>query len=726
MGVVYTAEDTRLQRKVAIKFLPGDFDQQADRERFITEARAAAALNSPYIATIHAIEEIDSELFIVMELLEGKTLRQLMDAAEKQDTTLPRDKALDWARQIALGLNAAHEKQIIHCDIKPGNVIITDQEVAKILDFGLAKFLRDTRSEQLNLTMGTIGYMSPEQMRGERLDARTDVWSFGVLLYEMLAGIHPFHGHYEQAIIYAILNDQPKPLQDICQDIPDPIAKLVHRCLEKAPEDRFQSMMEVVKALESKGPVEPLVFALEKKAKPPALAVLPFVDLSPEKDQDYFCDGMTDELIDALTKVKGWRVVSRTSAFTFKGKQLDIRQIGEALNITHAVTGSMRKAGTRLRINAQLIDVTNDLQLWSDRFDRELDDVFAIQEEIARAITGHLKKHLPIEEDTPLFKRYTENIEAYNLYLQARYALNKRTEAGLREGLARCEQALTLDADYAQPYAGLADGYILLSFQGHMPPVDAMPKAQEAALRAVEIDSELAEAHVSLGCIAAVYEWDWPKAKAEFEHAIALSPASGSAHHWYAVWYLMPRGQFTRALIEFMKAQERDPLALIMKVGIGWQFFLSRDYDMAIEQFEKVLEMDANYVVALDLLGQAYAQKSMYPKATAALEKAVKLSNKRTLSYAALGCVYARMGKRQAAEQILQELLVASKQQYVSAYDIALLHACLGESDAAFDWLERAYREHNGWLGFLNVEPRFDGLRSDARFQDMLQRIGLV
>jgi len=447
--------------------------------------------------------------------------------------------------------------------------------------------------------------------------------------------------------------------------------------------------------------------------------------LSVQKDQEYFCDGLAEELIDALTKISGWRVVSRTSAFSFKNQNLDIRAIGERLNASHALEGSVRKAGNRLRITAQLVNVQDGFQLWSEKYDRELDDVFAIQDDIAGAIIKRLQMKLTGAQETELVKRYTKNLEAYNLYLQARFHLNKRTEEGLKKGVAYCEQAIVLDPEYALAYAGLADGFALLGFQGFLPPNEAMPRAKAAAEKALAIDETLAEAHTSLGCIRAIYEWNWRESEKEFKRALELKPNDGAAHYWHALWYLLPTGQFEICLAEIQKAQELDPLSLVLKAGIGWQYYFARQFDQAIAALQKTLEMDENFLFAHDLLGQAYLQKGMHEQAIVEMEKAVALSNRRTLSLGTLGHAYAISGKSAEAQKILAELLELAKSKYVSSYDIALVYAGLGENGQALAWLEKAFAEHNGWLVFLQVEPRLEPLRAEARFSALLKKVGL-
>ncbi len=721
MGVVYKAYDTKLEREVAIKFLSPEISpQDQDRERFMIEAQAAAALNHPNIATIHAIEEVDDELFIVMEFIDGPDLKKKVGSDQ-----LPVNSIIDMAIQIAEGLQAAHEKGITHRDIKPANIMLTSKGQVKITDFGLAKMAQATLLTKTGMTVGTMAYMSPEQAQGLIVDQRTDIWALGAVLYEMLTGQQAFQGLYEQAVMYAVVNTEPPALAALRPEVPAELEHLTRKALQKNPAQRHQTMNEVIADLKLAGAKAATKLPAPEEKSLLAIAVLPFTDLSPQKDQEYFCDGMTEELIDALTKLEGCRVVSRTSAFAFKGKEQDIRAIGKQLNVSHTLAGSVRKAGNRLRINAQLTNVEDGFQLWSEKYDRELDDVFAIQDDIAAAIVKKLKMKLRGEQDTELVKRYTENLEAYHLYLQARFHLNKRTEEGLKKGVIFCEQAIALDSTYALAYAGLADGFALLGFQGFLPPKDAMPKAKAAAEQALKIDDALAEAHTSLGYIRAIYDWNWRESEKEFLRALELNPNHATAHYWHALWHLLPTGQFEKCLAAIKKAQALDPLSLVLNAGIGWQFYFARQFDQAITALQKTLEMDESFLFARDLLGQAYVQKGLHEQAIAEMEKAVALSHRRALSLGALGHAYALAGKRDEARKILHELLALAQQRYISSYDIALVYAGLGGKEQALVWLEKACDDQNGWLSFLNVEPRFDNLRSDARFVALLKKVGL-
>ncbi len=718
MGVVYKAHDTKLNRTVALKFLPPDLTREQEAiDRFINEAQAASSLDHANICTIYEINETaEAQLFIAMAGYDGETLQEKIARGKLQVA-----EAIDIATQIARGLERAHEAGIVHRDLKPSNLIITTRGEVKIIDFGLAKLAGQMHFTKAGKLSGTVAYMSPEQVQGQPIDHRTDIWSLGVVLYEMLTGALPFQGEGDQALIFSIVNEEARVIASLRKETPALLAQLVHKAMQKNPAARHQTMAEVIRDLARL--LDQATVSSEKSI--PAIVVLPFADLSPQKDQEYFCDGLTEELVNALSKIEGWRVVSRTSAFAFKGKEQDVRVIGKQLNVSHALEGSVRKAGNHLRLTAQLTSVGDGFQLWSGKYDRELGDVFAIQDDIAGAIVDKLKMKLARNQQAQLIKRYTENLAAYNLYLQARFYLNKRTEPGLRKSITFCEQAIALEPGYALAYAGLADSYILLCFQGFLPPQEAMPKAKAAVEQALAIDETLAEAHTSLGCIRAIYEHDWAGSEKDFLRALALNPNHSMTRYWYALWYLLLTGQFERALAETQKALEFDPLSLVINTGRGWQFYLAGQHERALEAIQQTLEMDKDYVFARDLLGQIYAQQGRYEEAIAELEKVVALSNRRTLSLAALGHVYAVAGKIDEAQQILDELLALAQQKYVSAYDIALIYAGLAEHERALDWLEKAYAEHNCWLGFLNIEPRFYGLRAEARFGALLKRVGL-
>lgn len=723
MGIVYKAKDTTLERTVAIKFLPRQTATQAEeRQRFYIEAKAAAALNHPNIATTHAIEEVEDDVFIVMEYIEGQELKQKIDAGP-----LPVEDAIHIILQIANGLQEAHKKGIVHRDIKSANIMLTGSGQIKIMDFGLAKVRGGAQLTQIGTTLGTAAYMSPEQARGEDVDHRTDIWSLGVVLYEAIAGQLPFKGHYEQAVLYSILNEDPESITCLRRGVPTELEAIMNKALAKSPNERYQQVDGMLidlnvlgKELETKSRQVP------KEKCPPSVAVLPFVNVSPEKENEYFSDGMTEEIIDALTKVEGLRVVSRTSVFAFKGKDQDIRKIGEQLNVSHVVEGSVRKAGNRVRITAQLINIADGYHLWSERFDREMEDVFTIQEEIAHMIVNALKIKLVRKAETPLVERSTENIKAYNLFLKGRYCWNKRTEAALKQCVNYFEQAIEIDPDYMLAYCGLADAYALLGIAeyGALPPMEVMPKAKAAAVKALEIDNTLAEAQTTVAHVKAFFDWDFTGADKEFNRAIELNPNYPFSHHWYAL-YLSAMERHDEAIAEEKRAQELEPLSLIINKNVGTIFYYARKYEQAIEQYKKALELDPDFARTHFFLGLAYISNSMFEEAIAEIKKAITFSGENTVMLALLASAIAMSGKKDEATKILKDLKKRLKRGYVPSFNLAILYMGLDEKASAFEWLEKAYQERSSWLVSLKVEPILDGLRSDPRFTALLKKVGL-
>ncbi len=722
MGVVYKAEDTRLKRTVALKFLPSSImASEAEKTRFIHEAQAAAALDHPNICTIYEIDEADGQLFIAMAYIEGQSLKEKIEAGP-----LKLDEALGIVIQVAEGLQAAHEKKITHRDIKPANVMITKDGLVKIVDFGLAKLAGAAGLTKAGMTLGTAAYMSPEQTRGEEVDHRTDIWALGVVLYEMLTTQLPFRGEYEAAMMYSILNEEPKPLAELRAGAPAKLQQIIEKAIAKNPDQRYQHTNDILadlSALKKQLESESIKESASEKKPASSIAVLPFVDLSPQKDQEYFCDGMAEELISALTKIEGLKVVARTTAFSFKGERLDVREIGKKLNVETLLEGSVRKAGNRVRITAQLVKVADGYHLWSEKYDREMEDIFDIQDDIAQQIVTVLKIKLIGEPNAPLVKRYTENLEAYHLYLKGRYYWNKRYEGLLQKGIECFEQALGKDPDYALAYTGLADSYSILGIYHFLPPKEAFSRAKAAAEKALKIDESLAEAHTSLGAIGFCYDWDWPGAEREFQHAIALNPSYALAHGYYAM-YLAFLGRFDDAIVEAKQAQELDPLSPLINALAGYVFFVARQYDQAILECQKALEIDPNSVVALAYIVFPYFQKGMYEEAIAACQKVVALWKGSTMWLAGLGLVYAGSGRKEEAQKVLRELEERSKQQYVGPLEFVWVYVGLGEIDQAFEWLNKAYEERN-LLFRLKAEPTFDALRSDPRFEELLQKIGL-
>jgi serine/threonine protein kinase len=724
MGVVYRAEDTRLKRLVALKFLPPGLTRDSEaKERFTREAQAASALDHNNICTIYEIDETDDgQMFIAMACYDGETLREKI-----KRNPLRVEEALDIAIQVAQGLVKAHEKGITHRDIKPANIMVTDESTVKIMDFGLAKLAGQSRLTEAGTTVGTVAYMSPEQVRGREIDHKADIWSLGVVLYEVLAGELPFRGEGDQATIYSILNEEPQPVASIKRDIPGELEDLVSRALTKDPGSRYENMgdflVDLRKAREDLE-VDVSKRLSESKAKP-SVAVLPFIDMSPQKDQEYFCDGMAEELINALTNLEGLQVASRTSAFQFKDKGHDIREVGRRLKVQNVLEGSVRKAGDKLRITAQLVSVADGYHLWSEKYDREMEDIFVIQDEISLAIVEKLKLKLLRREKARLVKRFTEDEEAYNLYLKGRYFWNRRHEGGLQRGLECFQEAIAKDPNYALAYVGVADCYNLLGLFSWVRPKEAYPNARAAAQRALEIDSTIGEAHTSLGWISTWFDWDWPAAEIEFKQALALSPNYATAHEWYSL-YLANSGRLNELEAVISRALELDPLSLIINATKGLCYYYMRRYDDAIAQCLRTLEMDPNYAMAHLYLEWVYSAHGMWEQAIASGEKLVAISGESPVALGFLGSTYAMSGQHEKAAGILGRLDDLSRQGYVSPYYRAIIHMGLNDKGKAFECFEEAYLERSSFLASFKTAPIYgEYLGSDPRYHDLLKRIGL-
>ena len=717
MGEVYLAEDTELNRKVALKFLSHYLVSNEDaKSRFKREAHAAAVLEHPNIVTIYEVSEHQGRPYIVMHYVEGKSLRDIIKEKE-----LPLDEIVDLAIQICEGLCKAHEAGVIHRDIKPSNICIGSDGRPKILDFGLAAVQGSEHLTKTGSTLGTIGYMSPEQIHGKQLDQRSDIFSLGVVLYEMIAGRPPFRRETEAATSNSILHDTPEPLARYKADVSDELQRIISKLLEKDREMRYQHADDLLADFRKLTRKFETRIAKEQK---PSIAVLPFRDMSPQKDQEYFCDGMAEEIINALMHVEDLHVVARTSAFSFRGKEMDIREIGMKLGVETLLEGSVRKAGNRLRITAQLINVSDGYHLWSDRYDRVMEDMFAIQDEISLAIVDNLKAELLGGERAIFTKRHTESLEAYNLHLKGRYFWNKRTGESLKKAIDYFEQAIEKDPDYALTYAGLADAYRALPDYSSFSPKRAYLKAKNAAMKALEIDGTLAEAHASLA-VSLNYNYSWSTAEREFKKAIEFKPSYATAHHWYAL-YLMYMARFDEAIEEMKRARELDPLSLAINRDLGTVLFYAGQYDQAIEALQKTIEMDPNFSLVHELLGRVYLRKAMYEKALAELEKekSFRISWRPVLE-ALMGITYVKMGKSERARQVLNDLVEQSKHVYISPYWLAWVHFALEENDQGFECLEKAYQERDSWLCEIKAESFFDSVRLDPRFLSLLKKMGL-
>jgi len=725
MGIVYKAQDIRLDRIVALKFLPKHLlcDEEA-KTRFVHEAKAASALDHPNIATIYEIDEVEGECFISMAYIEGKSTKELI-----KEGKLSLQEILKIGIQMAEGLSKAHQRGIVHRDIKSDNIMFTNDGLVKIMDFGLAKLKGAPKLTKTGTTTGTMQYMSPEQAQGMGVDQRSDIFSFGVVLYEMITGQLPFKGEHEAAIIYSIVNETPEPLARYKANVPAGLERIVGKAMEKNPEIRYQHADDLLADLRKlKNELVSIIWKEQPSAKKSesSIAVLPFVDMSPEKDQEYFCDGMAEELINALTKIEKLQVASRTSAFQFKGEAHDIHEIGKKLKVQTVLEGSVRKARNRLRITAQLVNVADGYHLWSEKYDRDMEDTFAIQDEISLAIVDKLKVKLLGGEKENLVKRYTDDIEAYNLYLRGRYFWSKRTEQGLKQGIEYFKKAIKKDVRYALAYAGLADSYSLLCSYHILSPEESIPRAEIAAKRAMEIDDSLAEAFEALAHVRILCDWTWSESEQEFKRAILLNPNFATARQRYSL-LLTVMGQLDEAMVQIKQARELDPLSLIINTDVALIFYIARQYEKAIEQARSVIDMDPNFGVAHFVLGLAYEQKKSYKDAIAELQEGINASGGITVMTGALGHTYAVSGNRDKAVRVLHELKEISKRRYVSPYSIAMVYTGLGEKDQAFEWLQRACEDRSVWLIHLHlkVDPRLDSLRPDPRFTALLEKMRL-
>lgn len=773
MGVVYKARDLKLDRFVALKFLPSHLSSDENaKKRFIQEAKAASALDHPNICTIYEIDETpDNQLFIAMACYDGETLKKKIERGP-----LELSAALDYAMQAAQALVKAHSSGIIHRDIKPANIMITSEGTVKVVDFGLAKLGGDVKMTGSGVTMGTAAYMSPEQLRGEAADHHTDVWALGAVLYEMLCGRSPFAGDYPQAVFYTILNKEPKPIMAIREDVSPELEVCVEKALQKEPGQRYQRMEEMLEGLISiqsaminsgsiEGPVTKIPRKQPSLRKTPGagkilsiaavalivlaavlgylwfgkggelatshnfdrVAVLPFENISADKQDDYFADGMTEELISNISEISELQVIARTSVMQYKGTNRTISEIGRRLNVGTIIRGSVRKADNRLRITVQLIDVAGETNLWSQEYNREYKAVFAIQSDIARRVARALKVHLKEKEIARIDKAATGSMVAYEFYLKGRYYLNKRTPPAIYKSMDYFKQAIENDSSFALAYTGLADAYSLFGSTeyGLMPPGVAGEQAKAAALKAVQLDETLAEAYTSLADIQTFYDWDWSGAERNFNRAIELNSNYATAHHWYAL-YLISMGETDKALKEIYKAQELDPISPIINLDIASILQFSRRYDEALEKLHELLEFDDHFVIAYVVLGFTYELKNMPEEAVASVQKARELAGEFPMVLASSGYVLAKSGKREEAEQILRELLnlYNSSGVYLPPLYIALVYLGLGEIDKSIDWAEKAYEEHSSYLVYSNVDPKLDVLRKQSRFAALLKKIG--
>ncbi len=779
MGVVYKAHDTKLDRIVALKFLPHHLvANEAEQARFLQEARAASALNHPNVCTIYDIKEDNGQPFIVMEFVDGATIRQKLPIQKLHD-------ALSYALHIGEALHEAHAKGIVHRDIKCDNIMVNSKNQIKVMDFGLAKLKGSLKLTKTSSTVGTLAYMAPEQIQGEEVDARSDIFSFGVVLFEMLTGHMPFRGDHEAAVMYSIINEEPELVQKSRPDISSEIDRIIRRALEKDPEDRYQHIDDMVSELRrvqkqstrvtrttmemparaSAGQnfnthnvenVAPVVTAeSQPKArtrlyiasggiivllvaviivfvlffgKPPSIdsiAVLPFVNVGADPNAEYLSDGITESLINTLSQLSNLTVMSRSSVFHYKGKEIDPQKAGKELGVKAVLAGRVTQRGDNLQISAELVNVSNNSHIWGEQYNKKLSDILAVQEEISKEISEKLSLKLGSDDEKKLAKHSTENTEAYQLYLKGRFHWNKRKADDLRQAVDYFNQAIEKDPGYALAYAGLASAYAILPEYSGLPARDYIPKTEAAAKKALEFDPTLAEPHAALALTKYAHQWDWTGAETELKRAIELNPNYPTAHHWYSIC-LRQQGKFEESLIEIRRAQELDPLSPIISLNLGEVLSLMGHYDQAIEQYRKTLELDPNFPGLHLNLGGIYAEQGKFDDALSEVKKARDvIGETNPYGLGLLGYVYAKAGKKDDANKVLNQLLEFSKQGYTISVEIAVVYAGLEDKNKVFEWLEKGYDEQSTGLGYIKILHIWDGLRSDPRYTALLKKIGL-
>jgi TolB-like protein/Flp pilus assembly protein TadD/predicted Ser/Thr protein kinase len=721
MGVVFKAEDARLQRTVALKLLPDGLGLNSEaRERFLREARAAAILDHPNICPVHEVDSVDGAMFLIMAFLEGRTLKDRL-----AEGPLPIAELIEVGLQIAEGLKAAHQKGVIHRDIKPANIMLSREGQVRITDFGLASLEGGADLTQPHTILGTAPYMSPEQIRGEKAGPQSDVWSCGCTLFEMATGRRPFQADRGDAVFYAILHEDAQRPSSIRPDIPAGLEQIIVRCLRKDPAGRYPDGGAIVQALNEE---RARTGAVEAPTAPlrgvPSIAVLPFADMSAAKDHEYFGEGLAEELIHALARIQGIRVVARTSAFALKGQSLDVRNIGKMLDVGAVLEGSIRKSGSRLRVTAQLIDAATGHHVWSERFDREERDVFDIQDEISHAIVEHLMVTLLAGEKSALQKRATADPEAYNLYLKGLYFVARPSPESIAKALGFFQQAIDRDPTFALAHVGVAAVFAYLGIANLAPSAEMYPKAKAGLAQAFKLDPDLAEAHGLAAVLAFWYEWNWEVAGESFRRVLSANPGDAMSRGQYA-WFLVNQGRFDESLQEIKHALRLDPL---MPLFYAWSIGLhnaSRRYGEALGEFSKLLEIEPSFGLAYFHAGMAYYQLGKLDEAIETFEKGRTLVNFGDWDDGMLALCYRRKGDFEKAASFDTENPESTMQSPASR---AWGRAMGGDLDGAFRCLELAFERRDALMPFVHVyaEMLAPELTRDPRFQGVLRRMNLL
>jgi len=756
MGIVYLAEDTRLKRKVAIKFLPRHAMTDADEsKRFEIEAQAASALDHPNIGTIFEINEEDGQPFIAMAHYSGTTLHKRI-----QKGPMDIEEALRIAIQIASGLVKAHSKNIVHRDIKPANILLTEEGQVKIIDFGLAKLVDNSMLTKSGSTIGTVSYMSPEQMQGANVDHKTDIWALGVILNEMLSGEKVFKGDYEQAIMYAILHEEPEFITKLRKDVPVEIENIINKALNKNPEKRFTGMAEMLQALQQALNIiqagkstHVSIFKLKRKQqkllvrlvvvlivllvigvslwltydsqnRPVGIALVPLENISNDKEQEWFTDGMTDALITSLARIGGLRVISRSSVMQYKNTDKTLKEIAGELGISYVIEGSIIKLQNKVKINARLIDTENDEYLWAHEYNRDLNDVLALQGELAQAIARQIQVKLTPYEQNLLSARGKISPEAYDFYLKGKFYADKSTPQSLETAQKYFHMTLEIDPQYAQAYAGIAISYLIQAQFGYKSINTIAEKADQAITKALELDSTLAEIYLVRACLEAWGNWNWAASVHSFEKAIRLNPNMADAHAGFShVLFYLNRPKEAMEHIE--RAIQLDPFNTFNKAFYGMDLMYAHKYDKVISMMEKVLQTDPGNIMALTTLRSAYHQKKMYDKALQTWKKYFDVRNDQE-ALNVLNAGEKEGGYSLALQRVAELMIERSKTSFVTPWQIATLYTRAGMKEEALNWLDKAFEEHDPNMPYLIVDPIFDKMRGDERFKDLLRRMHLL
>ncbi len=748
MGQVYLAEDTRLGRQVAIKLLPASYQYDPERRtKFLAEARATSALRSPHIAAVYDIGEHEGSMYIVMEYVEGELLSEKL----KRGALGIRD-AVDMAAQIADALSEAHSLGIVHCDVKASNLIVNQRGVVKLLDFGIAAAAGSNGAEEpddrtkkvgqqtdLGVAAGTVSYMSPEQAMGRSIDHRSDIFSLGVAFYEMLTARLPFDGETWAETIDNIIHAEPMPLARLNYGVTPDLDRIVRKCLEKDRERRYQTVRDLLIDLrnlqrDSDSGATPGTAGLGRQTqtvtKPrsrktiDSLAILPFANQSGEPDLEYLSDGVTEALINNLSRLTKLRVMARSTVFRYQGREVqDAQQVGLALGVRAVLIGRLLKRDDSLVVKLELVDTIDGSHLWGEQYTRELSDMLTLEREISTEISDHLRLKLNSAQKKSLTKNITENSEAYQLYLKGRYHWNKRTEEGLKKSIEYFELAIAQDPKFALAYSGLADSYNLMASYGAKPLATPFLRAKATALKALSLDDKLAEAHAALAAVKLWREFDWEGAERGFRTAIALNASYSTAHLWLAL-HLAAMERMDEALSEIKLALELDPLSRVINLNLARILHFARQFDAAIKQCRKTIEMFPDYLIAHRRLGMSYGEKGLFEEADVEFKKALAISENDSETMSARAYAYVGAGRVIDAREILDWLNQLAKETYVSPYSLARVHVGLDQIDQAFEYLEETYQERHGILTYLKVEPVFDRIRSDSRFEELLQKMG--